>query len=46
MSSTIVRSEVIETGFGLYTDDEIKALSACQITSPLSEDELGNALQR
>lgn len=42
----IVRSEVVETNFGLYVDDEIKNLSACQITSPLTFDALGNALPR
>ena len=40
--SSIVRSEVTETGFGFYTDDDIKGLSVCQITSPISQDLLGN----
>eukprot|EP01035_Chromulina_nebulosa_P018336 gene18336-24027_t len=42
--SSVVRSEVIETGFGFYSDDELKALSVCHITSPLARDALGNPL--
>ena len=40
----IVRSEVVETEFGFYTDEEIKSLSVCKVTSPLAFDALGNAL--
>jgi hypothetical protein len=43
--STIVRSEVVETGFGFYTDDDIKDLSVRQIVSSISEDLLGNKLE-
>ena len=43
-SQTIVRSEVVGTSFGFYTDDELKALSVCRITSPVVYDALGTAL--
>ena len=44
MVNPIVRSEVVETGFGFYSDEGIRAISACQITSPLAQDTLGNNL--
>ena len=44
-SSHIVRSEVAETSFGFYSDEEIKKMSYCKITSPLTHDALGNPLQ-
>ena len=37
----VVRSEVSETGFGFYTDDELEELSCCKITSTLAIDPLG-----
>ena len=40
-----IRSEVIETEFGLYTDDDVQSLSVCKITSPISFDALGNVLE-
>jgi len=40
----IVRSEVTETAFGFYSDDEIKNMSYCKVTSPVTNDALGNAL--
>jgi hypothetical protein len=43
--SAIVRSEVTETGFGFYTDDDIKNLSVMRIVSPVSQDLLGNNLE-
>ena len=43
--SAIVRSEVTETGFGFYTDDDIKKLSVMRIVSPVSQDLLGNNLE-
>ena len=44
LANSIVRSEVTETQFGLYTDEELRDLSVCKITSPLARDGLGNAL--
>lgn len=44
MVNPIVRSQVIETGFGFFSDDALRALSVCQITSPVSQDSLGNYL--
>lgn len=43
-SNHIVRSEVTETAFGFYSDEEIKNLSYCKIISPVTHDALGNAL--
>ena len=43
-NSHIVRSEVCETTFGFYSDEEIKIISNCKITSPITHDSLGNAL--
>lgn len=48
MASTmnhIVRSEVTETTFGFYSEEEISDMSYCKIVSPLTHDALGNALQ-
>jgi len=44
VDNVIVRSEVIQTGFGFYTDSQLEQLSACQIQSPVSFDSLGHAL--
>ena len=44
MHTSIVRSVVKETQFGLYTDSELRTLSVCKIVSPLARDSLGNAL--
>ena len=41
----VIRSEVVETGFGLYSDEDIKRISVCRITSSVSNDQLGNPLQ-
>lgn len=43
-ASSLVRSEVREVGFGFYTDAELLQLSVCKITSPISQDILGNSL--
>jgi hypothetical protein len=43
-SSAVVRSEVREVGFGFYTDEELMKLSVCKVTSPISQDSLGNCL--
>ena len=42
----IPRAEVSITGFGFYTDEEIKELSRCQVTSNLLKDSFGQALVR
>ena len=34
MSNIVVRSEVKETLFGFYTDEDIKSLSVCRVISP------------
>jgi len=44
MHTSIVRSVVKETQFGLYTDAELRNLSVCKVVSPLARDSLGNAL--
>ena len=44
-SNQIVRAEIEEIGFSLYTDVEIRALSVCKITSPVATDALGNVVQ-
>jgi hypothetical protein len=41
----VVRSEVVETSFGMYTDEEFKNMSVCKITSPVAFDALGNVLR-
>lgn len=43
---SVVRSEVVETGFGFYVDEEVKHLSCCKITSTLTEDALGHSLPK
>jgi DNA-directed RNA polymerase I subunit RPA1 len=43
-ATTIVRAEVTETQFGLYSDEELRNLSVCKVVSPLARDALGNAL--
>jgi DNA-directed RNA polymerase beta' subunit len=40
----VLRSEVEETQFGLYTDDDIRKLSVCRVISPITKDALGNPL--
>lgn len=45
-TNAIVRSEVVETGFGFYFDKDIKHLSCCKITSTLTEDALGHSLPK
>lgn len=40
----IVRADVREIRFGFYSEDEVKALSQCRITSPLATDTLGNSI--
>ena len=40
-ANQIIRSEVKETAFGFYSDEEIKALSVCKVTSPVTKDALG-----
>jgi hypothetical protein len=42
--SVIVRTEVTETAFGFYTDEDIKNLSVKRIISHISQDLLGNNL--
>lgn len=41
----LVRHEVRETSFGLYTWEEIQAVSVCKITCATVYDGLGNVLQ-
>jgi len=43
-NSTLVRSEVVETGFGFFTDKDLKSLSCCKVTFTLSQDALGRYL--
>ncbi len=43
-ANIVVRSEVIQAGFGFYTDKDLEQLSVCQVTSPISFDSLGHAL--
>ena len=40
-ANQIIRSEVKETAFGFYSDEEVKALSVCKVTSPVTKDALG-----
>jgi len=44
MMQNIIRNDVVEMGFGVYSEEEMKALSICKVTSPLSMDSLGNPL--
>jgi len=44
MSGPIVRSEVIETSFSFFNDEEIRNLSICRVTSAVNEDALGNIM--
>ena len=44
--SALVRSEVVETGFGFFTDKDLKSLSCCKVASTLSQDALGRYLHR
>lgn len=46
MQGTVIRSEVSEVQFGLYSDEETRKLSCCKISSPLAFDGLGNPLNR
>ena len=41
----VVRDEVHETKFGLFSEDEIRAISVCRVTSSVAYDALGNTLQ-
>ena len=45
-NNSIVRAEVVETGFGFYIDEEIRQLSYCRVTSTLTEDALGHSLPK
>ena len=39
MSTVVVRNDIVEAQFGLYTEEEIVAsLSVCKITSPFCEE--------
>lgn len=40
-SNQIIRSQVNEVSFGFYGDEELKALSVCKVTSPVTKDSLG-----
>lgn len=44
MQNIVIRSEVSEIQFGLYSDQQIHELSCCEITSPVAYDGLGNAI--
>jgi hypothetical protein len=44
--NSVVRAEVVETGFGFYFDTDIRHLSRCRITSTLTEDALGHTLPK
>ena len=43
-STTPIRSQVSSLSFGLHSSESIRSLSACEITSPVAFDNLGNAL--
>ena len=45
MRDPLVRHEVRETSFGLYSEKEIKSMSVCKITCSTTYDGLGNVLQ-
>lgn len=48
MSAVVVRNDIVEAQFGLYTEEEIvNSLSVCKITSPICEEgkEGGYAMQ-
>ena len=39
MSAVVVRNDIVEAQFGLYTEEEIvDSLSVCKITSPICEE--------
>ena len=40
----LVRAEVREVRFGFFSEDEVRAMSVCRVTSPLATDSLGNCL--
>lgn len=40
----LVRAEVREVRFGFFSEEEVRALSVCRITSPVATDTLGNSL--
>ena len=44
-SNQVIRAEIAEIGFSLYTDTDIRALSVCKITSSVAIDALGNVIQ-
>lgn len=44
LGTEVICNEVSEIRFGLYSDEEIRALSICKIESPVTFDTLGNPL--
>lgn len=44
MQNIVIRSEINEIQFGLYSSQQIHELSCCEITSPIAYDGLGNAI--
>ena len=46
-SNVIIRSEVLETNFGFYSDEEKKnILSVCKISSIVHDDANGNIIDK
>ena len=46
-SNVVIRSEVVETNFGFYSDEEKKCiLSACKVSSMEHEDVNGNTIEK
>lgn len=43
-SNTPIRSTIQSLQFSIYTDDETRSLSTCELTSPLAFDNLGTPL--
>lgn len=43
-SNLVIRSEVTEVQFGLFSDEDVRHLSCCQISSPIAFDGLGNPI--
>ena len=46
MQNIVIRAEVSEVAFGLYSDNDIRRLSCCLVRSPVAFDALGNPLSR
>ncbi|KAL9186875.1 hypothetical protein ACHAXT_010595 [Thalassiosira profunda] len=46
LNRAIVRHAPASVTFGVYSDDEVRSRSACEITSSVSMDALGNPLSR